>query len=650
MSKAARRVKAARAAVSGSIRRGPVATGAVPGSPLSQTKPLLHGFVLSGLLMTIAQIQLPGPAQARGDIPRLLTDPYLQRPTEDSVEVAWVTEFPGRRHLLLYGEGVERLTEADLEPLAQGDAALLARTIGARAAVAGSSRLSRMREDAASRLAPGPPAGLLQRPLWRHSAEALGLRPGRRVPYRVLSVHEEGQLLLSDAFTLAPKPPRGQPTKILLTSDHQTKPMTPANLQKVAETVGLVDAVFFAGDLVDHPDRASHWFDDARGGAFFPALQGRAWQVIRARDGTEGRYRGAPILQHAPLYPVIGNHEVMGRSIAGGDLAGEFEATIPRTVAERAYEGLAQKVNPTGDPGIRERWILDNSFNLETYRELFTLPEDSPGGETYWAESWGDVRVIGLYVTRMWRPPRTRADRPGRYHEPDHLVAQELRQGWGQHIFERIDKGSAQYAWLEGELSSPAFKAAGLRIVLMHHPIHGVGANSSPPFTDPVRIETRDDQGSLSGIRYEYPRREDHLRRDLEPLLQRAGVDLVVNGHSHLWNRFQDGGVHYLETSNVGNSYGAYHERSGRSRPLPPPPWDPANATPQGDPNGLEPIVPNIRPQTGEDGGPLPFVASDELTVFSILDTGDRSVTSYAFDTGDPESEVFVLDRFVIGR
>jgi len=43
--------------------------------------------------------------------------------------------------------------------------------------------------------------------------------------------------------------------KILLTSDHQLKPMTAANLQKVVETVERVDAVFFVGDLVNVPDR-----------------------------------------------------------------------------------------------------------------------------------------------------------------------------------------------------------------------------------------------------------------------------------------------------------------------------------------------------------------------------------------------------------
>ena len=50
--------------------------------------------------------------------------------------------------------------------------------------------------------------------------------------------------------------------------------MVAANLQKVVETIGKIDAVFFAGDLVNIPERASEWFDDKRGGAFFPCLQG----------------------------------------------------------------------------------------------------------------------------------------------------------------------------------------------------------------------------------------------------------------------------------------------------------------------------------------------------------------------------------------
>jgi hypothetical protein len=627
-----------------SAEADPIQKHRIPRWGRYKTVVILLRCILSGLLLTSAPTSFARTAEDLPVTPGLLTDPYLQRPTDDSVEVAWITEFPGRRHWLLYGAHVADIAAEDLRRLSEdprgADRAF-------RVSEAETMRLTRMREDGDSHPPANAPNGPVERLLWRHSARADGLRPGERVPYRVLSVDDAGRAVASGVFTLAPKPPTGQAVKILLTSDHQTLPMTPANLQKVEETIGQVDAVVVVGDLVNHPDRASQWFDDARGTAFFPALQGRASAVIEDDEGRETRYRGGRLIQCAPLYTVIGNHEVMGRSLPDRGLGDEFNAAVPRTVAEAAYARRSEQINPSGDPEIRARWIKDNSFNLDSYLELFTLPPESPGGETYWAETFGDIRVIGLYVTQIWRTPKLDAARPGRYREADPLPDDPLDHGWGQHIFERIDRGSDQLAWLERELASPAFLNAKYRVVLMHHPIHGLGANSSPPFTDPVRIEERDSSGALTGVRYEYPRAEDYLIRDLEPLLRRAGVQLVVNGHSHLWNRFFDQGVHYLETSNVGNSFGAFHIRSGQSRSVPPTPWDPANAAARGDPNGLEPIAPNIAPQTDGDEV-LPYIASNRLTVFSILDTADGSVTSYAFDTGRPDSDVQTLDRFFL--
>lgn len=45
--------------------------------------------------------------------------------------------------------------------------------------------------------------------------------------------------------------------------------MVAANLQKVIETIGEIDGVFMAGDLVNIADRASEWFDD-KGVDLFP--------------------------------------------------------------------------------------------------------------------------------------------------------------------------------------------------------------------------------------------------------------------------------------------------------------------------------------------------------------------------------------------
>ncbi len=44
-----------------------------------------------------------------------------------------------------------------------------------------------------------------------------------------------------------------------------------------------------------------------------------------------------------------------------------------------------------------------------------------------------------------------------------------------------------------------------------------------------------------------YPAAADILCRDVVPLLEEAGVNLVYSGHSHLWNRFVSAaGVNYL--------------------------------------------------------------------------------------------------------
>jgi len=151
-------------------------------------------------------------------------------------------------------------------------------------------------------------------------------------------------------------------------------------------------------------------------------------------------------------------------------------------------------------------------------------------------------------------------------------------------------------------------------------------------------------------VRYEHPKDDDQLIRDLEPLLEEAGADLVQFGHSHLWNRFQGPtGVNFLETSNVGNTFGAFVEGGPRQCVVPPAPgWTPEFYSAFGDPYGLEPITPTVNPVRDAEGRPQPFLSSNEITVFTILDTADGVLTSYAFDTREPESEVFVLDRFLI--
>lgn len=539
-------------------------------------------------------------------VPQLLSDPFLQLPTENSVRVVWFTEFAGSGHTVSYAQDFRQ------------------------SAIATTTKLSRRtREDQKSMAGIGYKQPT-KRDIWRHEAEVTQLSSNIHLPYRVTSVTEDGKSISSGEFTLAAKPIPGTPLKILLTSDHQLKPMTAANLQKVVETVGKVDAVFFAGDLVNIPDRASEWFDDIRGGAFFPCLQGRAKYELE-KNGIKTTYTGGEIIQHAPLYTAIGNHEVIGRFERTGSLDDEFGDAYPRQAA------IAQLLKQKRD----RTFVKDYSFNTDTYEEIFTLPQSDRGGKKYYAVTFGDVRLVVLYATNIWRTPNLDKLAKGKYQERAQDINNPDEWGYGQHIFEDISRGSPQYNWLEEELNSPQFQEAKYKVVMLHHPPHSLGDNIVPAYTNPVQIIDTDKNGTTS-VSYKYPIEQDYLIRDIVPLLEAASVQLVFYGHSHLWNRFvSSSGMHFLETSNVGNSYGAALGDKRRDVPV-----EDNNYAATGDPNGLEPVLPTIKPLFGKNGQKLPYLASNDVTAFSILDTATGSVRSYKFDTLKPDSEVVKFDEF----
>ncbi|MEA5594630.1 metallophosphoesterase family protein [Rivularia sp. UHCC 0363] len=567
--------------------------------------PLVSLF-LCVLCLTLIYGCLPN-SQPVAEASTLLTEPFLQLPTENSVRVVWFSEFPGEKNTVAYGENLKQTTDAT--------------TI----------KLSHTREDQQSRVGNQTEDKQVyqkpvQRDIWRHEAEITGLTSGNKIDYQVTSKPENGGDAKSKIYNLTPAPESGKPLKILLTSDHQLKPMTAANLQKAKETAGNIDAVFMAGDLVNISDRASEWFDDNRGGAFFPALQGRASYEIE--NGVKTAYTGGEIIQNAPLFTAIGNHEVMGRRGKSDSLGGEYNDTIPRAVAKNLYGESA---------------LSANSFNTDTYEEIFSLPESKTGGEKYYATTFGDVRLVVLYATNIWRVPNLDPDAKGKYRERAADFDKPENWGYGQHLFEPIDPGSAQYNWLVEELNSPEFQQAKYKIVMFHHPVHSLGENIVPAYTNPVQTIEKDDSGKITAIRYEYPIEKDYLIRDIVPLLEKNKVQLVFYGHSHLWNRFRSpSGMHFLESSNVGNNYGAYVGDKKRNVPQ----GYKEKYIQVGDPNGLEPIMPSIKPLTGEDGKSTPYIASNEITVFSILDTGNGEVSSYYFDTTKPGDKVIKFDNF----
>ena len=608
-----------------------------------------HGGRIAAALAVV--LLMLGFGQACGrDAPgslELLTDPFLQLPERNSVEVAWFTEFAGDSHHVLVGEAVAAMSESELQDaVARNDAP------GVEVFAAESMQLSRVAEDSGSQLPveAKPATGLAARQVFRHHA-VVAVPGSDRLPYRVVSTQGD-QLAGSGTFSLRGALEPGDPAVILLTSDLQLQINSPANLELAARTItdelGPIDAVFMPGDLVNVADRASDWFDDQRGSAFFPTLQGNG-----GRQAGNGKvYRGGEIIQSAVLYPAIGNHEVQGRIDGHSSLVESYQNPVPRAVAEAEYPKVSDVVNPTGDPAVKAQWIEDNSFSTTTYEEIFSLPESETGGERYYATTVGDIRLVALFATRIFRSTQADPDpaarsATSRYQEARTVLTDPLAQGYGEFIFEDLAVGSEQRDWLVDELNSAEFRDARHTVILLHESSQSLGDNAMPPFADPDRIEETDDRGAVVGIRYEYPAAENILLRDVLPLFEDAGADLVYSGHNHLWNRFVSGnGVNYLEASNTGNSYGAFDPLSGESRPIPPLPWNADNYLPQGNPGGLDPVVPTIAPLRDAAGRELPFIADNDLVVFQALQTGAGKVTSWYVNMADPSAAAVRFDEF----
>lgn len=577
---------------------------------------------------------LADPQSTSANAGILLTQPFLQLPAENAVNVVWFTE--------------NECTVNQVELFEDGVDAPASRTFDAETIVP-----ERIRDNNGA-----------QHKVYRHEVTVDGLpsftgKDREKIPYRVVSDGTASQI-----YALQAQAQPGTPLKILLTSDIQCKDMCAANMQKMYEKFGAVDAVFANGDLVDRGDAYVDWFSEER--SYFKVMQGTTSHVLANGVKTGIAYTGAPILQQAPSYAAIGNHETMGTyqpdGAANNQLSSEFNNPKTRAYAEALYAQRAAEVNPSGDEKVKARFIKDNSWNNDTYETVLSLPKNPAGNRRYYAATVGDVRLIVLDVCRIWRG-NGMGDSVTRYVDPiGHTGETDPARGFGKHIFEPIGKGSEQYGFLEEELASAEYQNAKYKVIMFHWQYHSLGGNAIPAYTDPVPNEVTLSDGRKQ-IVYTYPMEADYLKNDVEPLIEQYGCDLIFNAHSHLWNRFKtDSGINILETSNNGNNYGAFIDKKVRD-------GFPASIKPDftgdaalkapfqghegdyvvsGDPYGLSPILPSVGfDQSLADYGE-PYLMSNTVTEFTLIDTGTGTVDSYYFDTARPDMGPTLFDSFAI--
>ena len=186
-------------------------------------------------------------------------------------------------------------------------------------------------------------------------------------------------------------------------------------------------------------------------------------------------------------------------AIHTGDIAYQIGSEADFTLRHfQVYRGLLVRVPFFPSPGNHDI----RSEGGAPYDRAFVWPAPDPAAR-YYSFRWGSVVFVALDTTDSQEadlpvPTGAIEREPGRSTD-----GEELREGVGR-----------QYEWLNRTLSAAAADStAGWTIVYMHH----------PPFSGAIGLS-----GHGSDVR---------LRRSLAPLFQRYGVDLVLSGHDHHYER-----------------------------------------------------------------------------------------------------------------
>lgn len=158
-------------------------------------------------------------------------------------------------------------------------------------------------------------------------------------------------------------------------------------------------------------------------------------------------------------------------------------------------------------------------FDSVTFNEMFTLPAGASAGGWY-SFNIGNTHVVNLTVAQWW--------------------SSDFEKRWA---FQAIAPGSEQYQWLVNDLTANHQE---FTVVQFHHSVYKTGHSADYPF------------GAAT-----WP--EDQIFKHLVPLFNQYDVDLVLYGHDHLYEHYYEDGLHYIQSSHSGNTYGIkYSEPHGK--------------------------------------------------------------------------------------
>jgi len=237
------------------------------------------------------------------------------------------------------------------------------------------------------------------------------------------------------------------------------------------------------------------------GPVVFHVIGDTGGQVVQQGSGIVPQYRLASLMAQHPADLVL--H-------CGDAVYPEFSPGREDTRHLSIYRHLMSSVPMFSTIGNHE---FDPDSGLQTYLATFSLPTNSATGtEHFYSFDHGDVHFVSLFVPQLnWggEPPNCGC-------LPQYALT----------------NGSLQYAWLTNDLASTAKP---WKVLFFHLPINSSGNHRFDDFNN-------------DGI-------EDRLELQelLYPLAKRYGVQLMLNGHDHVYEKFTPtNGVYSIVTGGGG--------------------------------------------------------------------------------------------------